>query len=155
MIELDIDKALIKEAKQKSEEMGELRNSITEGEGNVIGFLGEILVANHFGGVIDNTYDYDIRVGNRKVDVKTKKTTVVPLSHYLCTVAAYNTIQECDSYYFVRIDITKKKGYLLGGLTKKGFFKKAKFYKEGEIDPDGNGWTFKADCYNLPIWKLK
>lgn len=156
MIIVDITEEQISLAEQKAKELGKLRNSITKGEGNVVGILGEILVSEYFNGVIKNTYDYDVVINNKKVDVKTKKTTVEPEPHYLASVAAYNTKQQCDAYYFVRIDLVKKKGYLLGGLTKKKFFSKAIFYKLGEVDPTSPfGWTFTADCYNVPISKLK
>ena len=43
-----------------------------------------------------------------------------------------------------------------GGRTKSKFFEEAKFFKAGEIDPSSNyGWTFRADCYNMEISKLK
>jgi hypothetical protein len=45
---------------------------------------------------------------------------------------------------------------VLGGRTKNKFFEEAKFYKAGELDPSSNyGWTFRADCYNMEVGKLK
>ena len=156
MILVQISEEQIQLADAKARDMGLLKNSITRGEGSLVGFLGEILVVKHFGGVIENTYDYDVIINGRKIDVKTKRTTVVPLDTYLATVAGYNTRQACDSYYFVRIDLSKKEGYLLGGLSKSAFFRKATFYKKGELDPSSHlGWTFTADCYNVEIRNLK
>jgi hypothetical protein len=156
MITVNITQDQVNQAEAKAIELGRLRNSITEGEGNMIGFLGEIIVANFFDGIIQNTYDYDIIISNKRVDVKTKKTTVKPESYYFASVAAYNITQKCDSYYFVRIDLANMIGYLLGGLSKKSFFKKATFNRRGEVDSSSSfGWTFKADCYNLSIDKLK
>lgn len=156
IIQVKITEDQIKLAEKKSKEMGALKESITKGEGNIAGFLGEILFVDYFGGVVENTYDYDVIINNTKVDVKTKRTTVPPEPHYLATVADFNTKQNCDIYYFVRVNIEEKKGYLLGGLTKKQFYKKSSFNKKGEIDPSSDfGWTFKADCYNIPISRLK
>lgn len=156
MIVVDILDEQIEQAQIKANEMGRIRNSIRKGEGNLIGFLGEILFAKHFAGEISNTYDYDVIINEKKIDVKTKATTVAPKLNYLATVADFNTKQKCDSYYFVRIDFENRLGYLLGGLTKESFYKKAIFHKQGDQDPDSNlGWTFKADCYNLEISKLK
>jgi hypothetical protein len=156
LIEVSITNEQIDVAERKSKEMGIIRNSIRKGEGNFVGFLGEAIVSDYFGGIHANTYDYDVIIKDKKVDVKTKKTTVVPLPEYLCTVADFNTKQKCDYYYFVRINISTMKGYLLGGLTKNAFYKKAKFYKKGELDPISDlGWTFTADCYNVPISELK
>jgi hypothetical protein len=156
LIEIKITNEQIKRAEEKSIEMGALEASITGGGGNIAGFLGEILFVDYFGGVVQNTYDYDVIIEGFKVDVKTKRTTVKPEKHYLATVADFNTKQKCDIYYFVRVDIEKKLGFLLGGLKKSEFYKNATFNKKGEIDPSSDrGWTFKADCYNIEISKLK
>lgn len=157
MIEIDITDEIISLAEEKSLQMGELKNSITKGKGNIIGFIGEYLYHQKYGGEIKNTYDYDIITkDNYKVDVKTKKTSVKPLDTYYASVAALNIHQKCHFYYFVRVDIDNKKGYLLGGYNKKKFFEDAIFNKKGEEDPTSDfGWTFKEDCYNLEINKLK
>jgi hypothetical protein len=155
MISVNIQAEDIELAKKKAQEMGVIRNSIRKGNGNLVGFLGEILFAKHFGGTIDNTYDYDVIVNGLKVDVKTKETTVKPRDHYYATVAAYNTKQKCDAYYFVRILRNLTEGWLVGGMLKEDFFKKATFNKRGDEDPTSDlGWTFKADCYNMEIKDL-
>ena len=155
MISVNIQTEDVELAKKKAKEMGTLKNSIRKGEGNVVGFLGEILFARYFGGIIDNTYDYDVIVNNLKVDVKTKETTVKPKDHYYASVAASNTKQECDAYYFVRVKKNLSEGWLLGGELKEDFFKKAIFGKKGEKDPSSHlGWRFKADCYNMEIKDL-
>lgn len=79
MIEVDITDASLLQAIEKSIEMGELKNSITGGEGNIAGFLGEILVADMTDWKITNTYDYDlVSPDGRKIDVKTKRTNYAP-----------------------------------------------------------------------------
>lgn len=156
MIIIDITTEQIQLAEKKAKELGELNNSITKGLGNIIGFLGEIIFAEYFNGTLANTYDYDVIVNDYKIDVKSKKTNYPPQENYLATVADFNTKQNCDYYYFVRIDLVNKKGYLLGGLSKKEFYKKSVFYKKDTLDPESTlGWTFKADCYNIRIGDLK
>ena len=104
---VDISKSIIDLSRCKSEEMGLLNNSITSGEGNLAGFVGEYLVADLIGGKVSNTYDYDVVAKNGKtIDVKTKRTNYPPLDHYECSVAAYNTRQDCDYYFFVRVSNT-------------------------------------------------
>lgn len=134
-----------------------LKNSITNGVSNIYGAVGELLIYNLFklkGYTVDfnSTYDYDLIINGLKVDVKTKKTTVEPKENYLCSIAAYNTRQECDYYFFVRVDLEKRIGYFLGYIKKEDFFRKATFRQKGESD--GN-WEFKADCYNLEVKYLK
>ena len=156
MIEIIPTKKQINLAKKKADEMGILNNSITHGDGNVYGFLGEILVKNHIGGIHRNTYDYDIIKNKIKIDVKTKVCTSPPQPHYYCSVAAYNIRQACDIYVFVRIMEDFSKAWILGGCDKSVFYRTAQFNKKGTIDESSSfKWRFKADCYNLPISRLK
>ena len=73
MKNIKIEKEDIDLANKMSSSMGALNNSITKGRGNVIGFLGEIIVAKELGITLDNTYDYDLIFNNKKIDVKSKK----------------------------------------------------------------------------------
>ena len=136
---------------------GELNGSITKGKSNLYGAVGEIIVFDMFqknGSNIEftSTYDYDMIVDGIKIDVKTKRTTVTPKPHYLCSISNFNTKQECDVYIFVRVLDNFGTAFILGGMTKKEFFKKAHFRKKG--DHDINDFEFKDDCYNLEIQKL-
>ena len=60
MIEMAITEQMKEIARVKAEEMGKLYNSITRGDGNVAGFLGEAMVAKYTGAAMTNTYDYDL-----------------------------------------------------------------------------------------------
>jgi len=133
-----------------------LNGSITKGKSNVYGALGEILVADHFFDVgvdFSSTKDYDMIIKGYKVDVKTKRTTVEPKEFYFCSISNWNTKQECDFYFFVRVMEDFTKGFLLGYIRKKEFYEKAVFKKKG--DEDTNGFLFKDNCYNVEISKLK
>jgi len=69
----------IKRANTLAKSMGTLNNSILRGEGNVAGFVGEVILAELLQADHRNTYDYDfILPSGRTVDVKTKQTTVEP-----------------------------------------------------------------------------
>jgi len=149
IIEINVEKDVIEKAKMKAEEMGELNNSITSGEGNIAGFIGEEIVKNYINAKEANTYDYDLIKESIKIDVKTKRTGVVPLPCYEASVADYNPNQKCDVYVFVRVLNDLTKAYICGWLSKKDYFKRAKFLKKGQIDPSNN-WKVKADCYNVP-----
>lgn len=154
MIEVDITPDMMAKAQQMSIEMGTLRNSISKGAGNVIGFLGEIIYNSVVEGQHANTYDYDLILDTGEtVDVKSKKTSVKPLPHYDCTVAGLNTRQNCDHYGFTRIRNDMGVGWVLGYISKKSFYEKAREWKAGEADPS-NGFVVKTDCYSLPISEL-
>lgn len=154
MKHIKISKSFIDKAKSKSNQMGQLRNSITKGAGNIHGFLGEIITAQELKAEENNTYDYDIKLNGLTIDVKTKRVNTPPKNFYECSIAALNTKQKCDFYVFTRILKTMESGWILGYLSKEDYFKKATFLKKGMIDPS-NGWTVSTDCYNLPISELK
>jgi hypothetical protein len=155
MIEVEITEAHRKLAKEKGKEMGKLKHSVMDGSGNITGFIGEILYAEFLGAKHSNTYDYDLIKGNETIDVKSKICAVEPKPEYECSVYAYNIKQKCDYYVFARIHEDYKKAWLLGGMKKSEFLKRAKLVKKGEVDPKSNfGWTFPADCYILEISQL-
>jgi len=155
MIEVELTPDMLSRAKQKAKEMGRLRNSITKGEGNVAGFLGEEMVLKTFNNFKrENTYDSDIHFYHIKFEVKTKRCTSVPLSHYECSIANSNPNQKSEYYIFCRVLENYKKGWILGYIGQGDYIKKAIFRRKGEPDGD-TGWKFKADCYNLPISNLK
>jgi len=132
----------------------QLRGSITKGQSNIYGALGEIIIYDiyknkGFDVNFNSTYDYDLIIEGYKIDVKTKRTTVNPMPNYFCSIPAFNIKQKCDYYFFLRINENLKYCYLLGYKEKTDFFNKAIFNKKGSLDT--NGWYFKGDCYNLRI----
>lgn len=156
MIEIAITQDMINRAKLKSDAMGIIPNSITEGLGNMAGFIGEQAANEVIKGIINNTYDYDIFQDNIAWDIKTKRCTSRPKPHYECSVASLNTHQKCTRYAFVRLHIKNDswyRAYILGWLDKDDYYKKAKFLKKGDIDPDNN-FVVKANCYNVKISDL-
>ena len=155
MIEIAITGDMLITARDKAAEMGRLRNSITRGQGNIAGFIGEAIAQQIMGGVLANTYEYDLILCNGKtVDVKTKQTSVKPLETYDCSIAGLNTTQECDYYAFVRVKNDFTVGWLLGVYVKQLYMLDSIFMKMGTID-SSNGYTVKSDCYNLKINQLK
>lgn len=154
MIEVLITPEMIKEAKKKAKELGVLKNSITKGDGNVAGILGELVVVEATGSTLSNTKDYDVlRPDGKTSDVKSKRCSGKPESHYECSVADFNTSQKCDYYIFVRVMKDFSKAWIVGELPKNEYFEKAVFVQQGQFDP-ANNWRCKADCYNVPISNL-
>jgi hypothetical protein len=156
MKKLNISEEQLKRAEELFE-FKKLNNSITSGEGNLAGALGEILVCDLFKGEQQNTYDYDIIIDTKKIDVKTKRFTAkfTPTTNWNLNIPDFNTGQECDYYCFVGMADDYTSAYFYGFIKKNDFYSKAKFGKKGEADPNGNGqWTFRADCYNILISEL-
>ena len=151
MKEIPIKQYHIKKAKKLAEELGKLNNSITGGEGNLAGFVGEVVIAEIIEAEHNNTYDSDLTwFDNITIDVKTKRTTVAPKDYYECSIAAYNTKQKCDLYAFCRVNANLDTLWFLGMIPKETYFKKARFLKKGQVDGDNN-FVVKADCYNMEI----
>ena len=153
MIQVKITPSIISRAKKKAATVGNLQGSITGSLSHVVGAIGEIIVADIIGANESNTYDYDLVRDGERIDVKTKRCNTRPFPHYDCSVAAHGTNQNCDSYVFVRILTDTSRAWILGSIPKPDFYTRATKYKRGDVDP-ANGFTFKADCYNLPISEL-
>jgi hypothetical protein len=155
MQEINVTPEMLMNAMNKSKEMGQLNNSITRGQGNIAGFIGEEVARYVLGGAENNTYDYDLITDKGlRVDVKTKRTSVKPRDYYECSVAALNTKQDCDYYAFVRVHNDMHTAWFLGVYPKESYYQDATFLKKGAVDPSNN-FTVKSDCYNLPISSLQ
>ena len=154
MVRVEITDEMLIKARRKAIDLGLINNSIERGDGNLVGFLGEFIAQKVIGGRIKNTYEYDlISKDGTKIDVKTKKTSVEPKDYYECSIANYNTKQDCDEYCFVRVKNTLDVGWFLGRISKEEYFNKAKFLKKGDLDGD-NKYVVKADCWNVQIKEL-
>jgi len=141
-------------ARKKAADMGVLKNSITKGDGNIFGFLGELIVAKYLGLNVTNTYNFDMKLVNgKKIDVKTKATSVAPKLNYECSISAYNTKQICDYYVFCRVSKNLNTGWILGYMPKKEYMAHAVKLSKGDFDPSNN-FTVRADCYNMEIGHL-
>lgn len=157
-IEVLITPEMTARAQEKAQEMGELRNSIRRGQGNLAGFLGEeIVLAAWQGAESHNTYQHDITFEGVSFEVKTKDRTVAPRAFYEASVANYNTSQKADFYVFVSLYRAPSgeytRGYVIGIIEKELYKEIATFLKVGDVDPSNN-WTVKADCYNVPYKEL-
>lgn len=151
MLEVNIHREDVIAAAEMALDMGAIRNSITRGQGNLSGFLGESIILRHLGGVYSPCKDYDIiSESGMKIDVKTKRTSAEPLEYYQCSVASTSLHQKCDAYAFVRVMNDMTRGWVLGLITRDEFFSNAVFYKKGEKEGD-NGFTVKQDCYSMTI----
>ena len=158
MIEIIPTAAQIEEAQHAHVAMGEINRSIRHGEGNVYGFLGELLVAERFNCRAASTPHYDMvsSLGNT-IDVKTKVTTVRPQSHFECSVVAYQD-QKCDLFVFVRVLDNLSRAWVLGYISPAEYYRKAVYRRKGDLDPNSlksRSFYFTADCWNLPIGELE
>ena len=146
----------LKRVKERANQLPILKNSIRNGEGYVVGFIGEEVVKDVLNGEIKDTLDYDIIYnGMTKVEVKTKEITVSPRSHFEFSVADCNSSQRCDEYAFVFVLKQMPYAWYAGKISKSDFYEAAVFHKKGEVDPAFPNFVFKADCWNIAVSKLR
>ncbi len=140
-----------------------LRGSIMKGESNIYGAIGEIVVWDQYKDTCQyaGAHDYDLIIGDQLVEVKTKKTTVVPQPHYFCSIADpsrkrdISAQQKCDWYCFARSHGNFIDAWILGWIRRADFFDAAVYYEKGEKDPTASqNWTFRENCWNIPIEAL-
>lgn len=135
-----------------------LHNSITEGESQIYGALGEVMVMNFFKLHYENveyvgSYDFDLKINGKKIDVKTFKTDKTPTKFFNVNISAYNITQKTDYYLWCSVAENMKYGYIIGYMEKDEFYKIAELKKKGEIDR--GEWVFKSDTYTTKIKNIK
>ena len=154
-----------------ADEMGTLRGSFTEGEGNLVGALGEEIVLQFLPDAVRcNTYDYDLIYRGNYVDVKAATATVAPRPDFEASVSSWNTRQACDLYIFTRIKKLEKRanitlrncphGWIIGWMGKIPFYDRANQNRKGDPVPgqirrDGTQFTYPIDCFSMPFPRLE
>lgn len=119
-----------------------------------LGKLGEILVRDRYAGASEEieSYEADLLIYGRRVEIKTKKCTSRPRADYLCSTALSSSFQQPAFFCFVRILMDLSTGWILGFIERTEFLCRSELRRAGEIDV--NGFIFKADCYNIPASEL-
>jgi len=152
ILQFDITDDISKVAQEKSQRLGQLKNSITKGDGNFAGYIGQAAFVKLFGGKEEDSFDYDIihpKLG--KVEVKTKRQNVNYVNlDFEGSIAEFNPNQDYDHVAFFRVNLDKKKGWFCGYTTKENFKKNSRSKKGGSLDTaSSNNFEFHADCRNI------
>jgi hypothetical protein len=135
-----------------------LNNSITNGESQMQGALGEVIAIEFLRSLGKDVkyvgcYDYDLEINEKKIDVKTIRTDKEPTDDFNANISAFNTRQKTDFYLWCSVSVDMTYGYVIGYLEKDEFYKIAELKRKGEID--WGKWTFKSDTYTTKIKNLK
>ncbi len=143
------------EALDKANSLGELKNSIRQGEGNLVGFIGEGIVKAAFPRAIaTNTYQHDIVLDDVTYEVKSKDRTIpMPRPDDECSIAAFNPNQKADRYLFISVYRDRNTneyvhGHIMGHWACATYKDTAIFREKGWYD-SRNNWKIKADCWNM------
>jgi hypothetical protein len=153
MLEILIENNIISQAKERSEKIGQLNNSVFDGARNVNGSIGELVVNEILGGSLDLTFDYDILHNEVKYDVKTNTINKPPSMYYVCDIFASAYSQQTDFYVFVFLLSDFKKCWIAGKISKNDMFSKGELREKGSILP--SGVIARTSSYSIPIYKLE
>ena len=107
MKELEFNNEMIKRATDWAENLGGIYNSITSGDGNFAGRLGELAFANYIGEEVEDNKDFDVVHNGEKLEVKTKRRAVAPLHYYEGSVAMTSEHQRPDRYVFMSLQFER------------------------------------------------
>jgi hypothetical protein len=147
----------IKEAFERSEELGVLPNSFTRGMGRMTGFIGEIAFerlypqADYVG---DTSFTHDYVLGKKTIDVKSKSCTSIPQPDFTASVnCRANKKLQAKAYFFTRVSKDFSTAWLLGWATARAIETKTNYKKRGESD--GHGFIYKVNGYHVPISSLR
>jgi len=163
MQDINISESDLEQAKNRYS-FNNLKNSISKGTRQIYGALGEIIILKYYKNkfsekqykttiVDESTYDYDLIINNKTVEVKTKMIKFTPQKDYVVSVACSNDKQNYDYIFFTIVHENMTKGWLLGFMPKKDFEDKRIFCKKGELCPVNpkNGYRVAQDCWSLSI----
>ena len=162
MQSLKFNQKMIGQASLWAADIGRIKNSITKGDGNYVGRLGELALAKHLGVEVEDHKDYDLIYNDSKVEVKTKRRATKPKSNYTVNIASTSRHQKPDTYAFLSVEYSDRdsggnysdllKIWLCGYKSAEQFFEEAEFWPKGTPDPP----FFKAhsDMYVMKIGEL-
>lgn len=146
----------IAEAFRRSKKLGIPPSSITRGAGRMTGFIGEIAFekfvqdAKYVG---DKSFTHDYLLGNKTVEVKSKKCGSPPRLEYNAFVnAKRDQPPTADLFFFTRVSECLSKVWLCGWTTNQRLVKPSNFVEKGHVD---DGFTFRLSGYVMPIRKLQ
>jgi hypothetical protein len=136
MIKLQITESQIERAK-KLFSFNKLKNSLRNGEGNLLGAIGEIVAFDYYQGqdklvIHSGDFNFDLLIDGSKIEVKTMESNSPPKDHYECNVSLYNAEQDCDYYLFLNVDSNHSTAYIKGYVSKQRFKKIRQLRLKGE-----------------------
>jgi hypothetical protein len=136
MIKLQITESQIERAK-KLFSFNKLKNSLRNGEGNLLGAIGEIVAFDYYQGqdklvIHSGDFNFDLLIDGSKIEVKTMEVNATPKEYHECNVSLYNAEQDCDYYLFLNVDSNHSTAYIKGYVSKQRFKKIRQLRLKGE-----------------------
>jgi hypothetical protein len=151
-----ITPAQVTEARDEAQELGVLNGSISHGEGNFKGKLGEIIVRDLLNATrTDDEHNYDLLSSTGlRLEVKTSGTTKNYLdSGYWNRVNCANLRQKCHAYVFCAVNEDTMRAWICGWAWKDEFLSSSTLFKAGYRVPN-TGNVMRADSMNIQTGNL-
>lgn len=133
----------------RAESLGCLNNSITSGEGNYAGFIGEDAVKTYLNASYSDgsdVFNNDLILFGKTIEVKSKRRNVSPNLYYDVSIAKTSRHQNPDIYVFTSVNETKV--WILGWIYFEKFYSLSKFIPKGTVDKTNN-FVCHTDMFNL------
>jgi hypothetical protein len=148
MIKIKITESQIKRA-EKLFSFNKLKNSIKEGEGNLLGAIGEIVAFDYYQEqdkvvIHSGDFNFDLLIDGSKIEVKTMEVNATPKEYHECNVSLYNAEQQCDYYLFLNVDSSHSTAYIKGYVSKERFKKIRQLRLKGEKN---GSFEYKCDTF--------
>ena len=148
MIKLQITESQIKRAK-KLFSFNKLKNSIKNGEGNLLGAIGEIVAFDYYQEqdklvIHSGDFNFDLLIDGSKIEVKTMECNSTPKGEYEFNVSLYNAEQQCDYYLFLNVDSSHSTAFIKGYVSKERFKKIRQLRLKGEKN---GSFEYKCDTF--------
>ena len=148
MIKLEITPGQIKRA-EKLYLFNILKNSIKEGEGNLLGAIGEIVAYDYYKShekivIHSGDFNFDLLIDGSKIEVKTMEVNATPKDYHECNISLYNAEQDCDYYLFLNVDSNHSTAYIKGYVSKQRFKKIRQLRLKGEKN---GSFEYKCDTF--------
>lgn len=151
---VDITSEIYSRAKSRADNIGELRNSIRKGKGNLVGCIGEDVIKRYLDGSYargKSKFNHDMLIEDHKIEIKSKERKHAPKLDWEASIAKSSSHQEPDFYIFTsaeKSDDKYTKLWILGYISREEFYEKARLIKAKNIDKS-NWFRCKRDMYNI------
>ena len=148
MTKLEITPGQIERAKNLFS-FNKLKNSIKEGEGNLLGAIGEIVAFDYYEQqdklvIHSGDFNFDLLIDGSKIEVKTMEVNATPKEYHECNVSLYNAEQKCDYYLFLNVDSNHSTAFIKGYVSKERLKKIRQLRLKGEMH---GSFEYKCDTF--------
>lgn len=160
MISIPVSLADCHAAWEEADRIGVLKHSIMGKVSSFVGIIGEMAVMRHLAALSpsrENTYEHDIHVAGKRVDVKSKKWGVRP-EHDAPVNVPERSRQDCDAYIFTHVFWPEEQKrptdvLIAGWIRRDDFINNSTLWRRGEAKPCG--WVCTIDCREMPSTSLE